>query len=136
MIRSPLIPITAVPGHPSICGSVDPIGFDGFDVISVGFSGIPNNGTPYPYDSYTTPTRIPKDTGIVWVPLVWEAYHNKGPIIGSPWGITLENLSTIKILRFQADHKSMSTQLAMLWRRANGECYTARRYETGFEALE
>ena len=32
-------------------------------VYSVGFSGTPNNGTPYPYYSHTTPIRIPKDMG-------------------------------------------------------------------------
>ena len=36
---------------------------------SVEFSGTPNNGSPYPYNSHTTPIRIPKDMGIVWVPL-------------------------------------------------------------------
>ena len=29
-------------------------------VESVGFSGAPNNGTPFPYYSHTTPIRIPK----------------------------------------------------------------------------
>ena len=39
---------------------------------SVGFSGTPTNGTPYPYHSHTTPIRTPKDMGpMVWVPLVW-----------------------------------------------------------------
>ncbi len=54
--------------------------------ISVGFSGIPNNGTPYPYYSHTTPTRIPKDMGIVW-----EAYHKGVPLLGV-LGITLDNI--------------------------------------------
>ena len=32
---------------------------------TVGFSGTPNNGTPHPYYSHTTPIRIPKDMGVV-----------------------------------------------------------------------
>ena len=35
-------------------------------MLSVGFSGAPNYGTPYPYYSHTTPIRIPKDMGMVW----------------------------------------------------------------------
>ena len=34
--------------------------------VSVGFLGAPNNGTPCPYYSHTTPIRIPKDMGMVW----------------------------------------------------------------------
>ena len=53
----------------------------------VGFSGTPNNGTPWaPYYSHTTPAKIPKDMGIVW-----EAYHTGVPLLGVP-GITLECL--------------------------------------------
>ena len=53
--------------------------------ISVGFSGTPNNGTPWaPSYSHTTPIKIPKDMGIVW-----EAYHKGVPLLGVP-GITLE----------------------------------------------
>ena len=52
--------------------------------ISVEFSGTPNNGTPYPYYSHTTPTRIPKDMGIVR-----EAYHKGVPLLGV-LGITLK----------------------------------------------
>ena len=52
--------------------------------ISVGFSGTPNNGTPYPYYSHTTPIRIPKDMG-----MVWEAYHKGVPLLGV-LGITLK----------------------------------------------
>ena len=46
---------------------LDPL--NGFQVSinkSVGFSGAPNNGTPYLYYSHTTPTRIHKDMGMVW----------------------------------------------------------------------
>ena len=35
-------------------------------VGSVGFSGTPNNGTPFWEASHTTPIRIPKDMGMVW----------------------------------------------------------------------
>ena len=38
----------------------------------------------FPYYSHTTPTRIPKDMGIVL-----EAYHKGVPLLGVP-GITLE----------------------------------------------
>ena len=53
---------------------------EGTILVSVGFSGTPNTGTPYPYYSHTTPTRIPKDTGIVWVPLTIRGSH----VLGSP----------------------------------------------------
>ena len=44
---------------------------------SVGFSGTPNNGTPWtPYYSHTTPIRILKDIGIVW-----ESYHKGVPYV-------------------------------------------------------
>ena len=43
-------------------------------------------GTPYgkfpilfPYQSHTTPIRIPKDMG-----MVWEAYHKGVPLLGVP----------------------------------------------------
>ena len=49
-----------------------------------GFSGTPNNGTPDPFYSHTTPIRIPKDMG-----MVWEAYHKGVPLLGVP-GITLD----------------------------------------------
>ena len=52
-------------------------------VHSMGFSGAPKNGIPYPYYSHTTPIRIPKDMG-----MVWEAYHKGVPLLGVP-GITL-----------------------------------------------
>ena len=52
--------------------------------LSVGFSGTPKNGTPYPYYSHTTPIRIPKDMG-----MVWEAYHKGVPLLGVP-GISLD----------------------------------------------
>ncbi len=51
---------------------------------SVGFSGT-FNGTPYPYYSHTTPIRIPKDMGIVWVKLTIRGSH----VLGSPGYITL-----------------------------------------------
>ena len=41
----------------------------------VGFLGIPNNGTSYPYHSHTTPIRISNAMGIVW-----EAYHKGVPL--------------------------------------------------------
>ena len=46
--------------------------------------GTPENGKRDPYDSHTTPIRIPKDMGIVW-----EAYHKAVPLLGVP-GITLD----------------------------------------------
>ena len=50
------------------------------EFMSLGFSGTPNNGTPWaPYYSHTTPIRIPKDMGIVW-----EAYHKGVPLLGVP----------------------------------------------------
>ena len=52
----------------------------GFNILSLGFSRTPNNGTPYPYYSHTTPIRIPKDMGIVWVPLTIRGSH----VLGSP----------------------------------------------------
>ena len=57
--------------------------------LSMGFSGTPKDmGPPYgkrdPYYSHTTPTRIPKDMG-----MVWEAYHKGVPLLGVP-GITLK----------------------------------------------
>ena len=33
----------------------------------------------FPYNSHTTPIRIPKDMGIVW-----EAYHKGVPLLGVP----------------------------------------------------
>ena len=47
------------------------------------FSGTPNNGTPFPCYSHTTPIRIPKDMGmrIVWVTLTIRGFH----VLGSPW---------------------------------------------------
>ena len=30
------------------------------------FQGPPNDGTHFPYDSHTTPIRIPEDMGRVW----------------------------------------------------------------------
>ena len=38
-------------------------------------NGTPENGKRDPYYSHTTPIRIPKDMGMVWVPL---------PIFGGP----------------------------------------------------
>ena len=52
--------------------------------LSVGFSETPNNETPYPYYSHTTPIRTPKDMGIVW-----DAYHKGVPLLGVP-GINLD----------------------------------------------
>ena len=54
---------------------------------SVGFSGSSNNGTPYPYYFHTTPIRIPKDMGMVWVPLVWvpqKPFSGVPGVVGSP----------------------------------------------------
>ena len=54
------------------------------------FQGPPTMGPPYgklpilfPYHSHV---RIPKDMG----PMVWEAYHKRGPIGGGPWKIPLQ----------------------------------------------
>ncbi len=58
--------------------------------ISVGLSGTPNNGTPYQYYSHTTPIRIPKDMGMVWVPLdirgshYWESLESPLTIVTLP----------------------------------------------------
>ena len=61
-------------------------------LVSVRFSGTPNTGTPYPYYSHTTPRRIPKDMGIVWVPLTIRGSH----VLGSPGvPITLDEHATI-----------------------------------------
>ena len=58
----------------------------------MGFSGTPNNGTPWaPYYSHTTPIRIPKDMGIVW-----EAYHKGVPLLGVT-GIILDLLHLITL---------------------------------------
>ena len=65
--------------------------------MSVGFSGTPNNGTPWaPYYSHTTPIRIPKDMGMVCgnsirVPLTIRGSH----VLGSPGYITLEDVKTL-----------------------------------------
>ena len=56
--------------------------YQGRDLSSVGFSGTPNNGTPYPYYSHTTP--------IIGMGIVWEAYHKGVPLLGVP-GITLDS---------------------------------------------
>ena len=65
-------------------------------VHSMGFSGAPKNGIPYPYYSHTTPIRIPKDMG-----MVWEAYHKGVPLLGVP-GITLDSLVVyLQTLLFQ-----------------------------------
>ncbi len=53
----------------------------------MGFSGTPIMGPPYgkrdPYYSHTTPVRIPKDMGMVWVPLTIRGSH----VLGGPWNI-------------------------------------------------
>ena len=46
----------------------------------MGFSGTPNNGTPLWEASHTIPIRIPKDMGIVWVPLTIRGSH----VLGGP----------------------------------------------------
>ena len=56
---------------------------------SVGFSGTPNNGTPYQYYSHTTPIFESKRHGSHGMGIVWEAYHQGVPWLGVH-GITLE----------------------------------------------
>ena len=56
--------------------------------MSVGISGTPDYGTPYPYYSHTTRIRILKGTGYC-VGRVWKAYHKGVPLLGVP-GITLD----------------------------------------------
>ena len=48
-------------------------------ILSTGFSGTPNNGTPLWEASHTIPIRIPKD-----MRMVWEASHKGVPLLGVP----------------------------------------------------
>ena len=59
--------------------SLDPLVFQIYQIL-MGFSGTPNNGTPFMVSrTHTIPIRIPKDMG-----MVWEASHKGGPIVGGP----------------------------------------------------
>ena len=67
------------------------LNFEVYKACQWDFQGPPNDGTPFPYYSHTTPIRIPEDMGRdgKGMGIVWEDYHKGVQLLGVP-GITLE----------------------------------------------